>query len=237
MIRLTSRERRSGASWHLAGVVAASFLALTGCESGQSVKPAGAVQTAPPAVGRTEPAEATAVTRPNPAPEVTIPRGTALRVRLNHAISTSASRPGDRFTATLDEPLVIDGRTLFPRGAEVQGSIRESDDSGRLRGRAVLALSLESVALRGRSYPIRTQVYRRVSADHRKRNSVLVGGGSGVGALLGGIAGGGRGALIGAGAGAAAGTAGAAATGKRVIRLPAESVIGFRLLEPIRIEG
>ena len=213
----------------LSPVLALALVTLTGCEPAESPKPTGAAQAAPVAQS--------ANPRPSPAPEMVIPRGTALRVRLNHAVSTEANRPGDRFTATLDEPLVIDGKTVLSKGILVRGTIRESDDSGRLSGRAVLALTLESLAWNGRTYALRTETHRRVSAGHKKRNAILAGGGSGVGALIGGIAGGGRGALIGAGAGAAAGTAGAAATGKREIRIPAESVLGFRLREPLWIEG
>jgi hypothetical protein len=210
-------------------VMALALVTLTGCEPAESPKPAGAAQAAPVAQNANR--------RPSPAPGVVVPRGTALRVRLNHAVSTETNRPGDRFTATLDEPLVIDGKTVLPKGTGVRGTIMESDDSGRLSGRAVLALTLESAAWNGRTYALATETHRSVSAGHKKRNAVLVGGGSGVGALIGGIAGGGRGALIGAGAGAAAGTAGAAATGKREIRIPAESVLGFRLREPLWIEG
>ena len=213
----------------LSPVVALALVTLTGCEPAESPKPAGAAQAAP--------AAQIANPRPSPAPEVVVPRGMALRVRLSHAVSTEASRPGDRFAATLDEPLVIDGKTLLPKGTGVRGTIQESDDSGRLRGRAILALTLESVEWNGRTYALRTETHRRVSASHKKRNAVLVGGASGVGALIGGIAGGGKGALIGAGAGAVAGTAGAGATGKREIRIPAESVLGFRLREPLWIEG
>ncbi|MDP2998559.1 MAG: hypothetical protein Q8N47_13815 [Bryobacterales bacterium] len=213
----------------LSPVLALALVTLTGCEPTESTKSTGAAQAAPVAQN--------AIPRPSPAPEIVIPRGTAIRARLSHAVSTEANRPGDPFTATLDEPLVIDGRTVLPRGIGLRGTIRESDDSGRLTGRAVLALNLESVAWNGRTYALRTETHRSVSASHKKRNAVLVGGGSGLGALLGGIAGGGRGALIGAGAGAAAGTAGAAATGKREIRIPAESVLGFRLREPLSIKG
>jgi hypothetical protein len=213
----------------LGPVLALALVALTGCEPTESSGPTGAAQAAPVAHD--------AIPRPSPTPEVAVPRGTALRVRLNHAVSTGTNRPGDRFTATLDESLVIDGKTVLPKGAGVRGTIQESDNSGRLRGRAVLALTLESVAWNGRTYTLATGTHRSVSAGHKKRNAVLVGGGSGLGALLGGIAGGGKGALIGAGAGAAAGTAGAAATGKREIRIPAESVLGFRLREPLWIQG
>jgi hypothetical protein len=64
---------------------------------------------------------------------------------------------------------------------------------------------------------------------------VLIGGGSGLGALIGGLAGGGRGALIGAGAGAGAGAAGAAFTGKKQVSIPAETVLTFRLDEGVEL--
>jgi hypothetical protein len=75
----------------------------------------------------------------------------------------------------------------------------------------------------------------RISGRHRRRNIALIGGGSGVGALIGGLAGGGTGALIGGGAGAAAGTAGAVVTGKKQTGLPAESLVVFHLRKPLRI--
>lgn len=230
--------QRGAARPRLGACVLAALLAAAGCNSGgrtQSSQP-GAAPVAE--AGKSQEASVPpAPVQPAPPPPVTIPAGAVLRVRLGHAVSTGSNRPGDRFSGTLDADVVVDGKTVLPKGAEVRGTIKESDDSGRLRGRAVLALALESVVWKDRVYPVATDTFRRVSADHKKRNLALVGGGSGVGALIGGIAGGGRGALIGAGAGAAAGTAGAAATGKRQIRMPAESVLGFRLREPLRIEG
>ncbi len=225
--------------WLLGPAIGLVLVTLTGCELAGSTQLAGAAQAAPAAVLPVGSGVQAAVARPSPAPvskAVTVPRGTAVRVRLSHAVSTKTNRPGDGFRATLDSPLVIGGKTVLPRGAEVRGAIKESEESGRLKGRAVLVLSLQSVVWQGRIHALTTETHRSVSADHKKRNAFLIGGGSGVGALLGGIFGGGKGALIGAGAGAGAGTAGAAATGKREIRIPAESVLTFRLREPLRIE-
>jgi hypothetical protein len=69
-----------------------------------------------------------------------------------------------------------------------------------------------------------------------KRTGVLVGGGAGLGALIGGLAGGGKGAAIGAVSGAGAGTAGTAFTGNKEIVLPAESAVSFTLREPSRVK-
>ena len=64
----------------------------------------------------------------------------------------------------------------------------------------------------------------------------MIGGGAGGGALIGGLAGGGKGALIGAVLGGGAGTAGAAYTGEKEIVLPAESMLSFKLTEPLIIK-
>jgi hypothetical protein len=77
--------------------------------------------------------------------------------------------------------------------------------------------------------PVRTRSLTMEGKSHKKRDIVAIGGGSALGAIIGGIAGGGKGAAIGAAAGGGAGTAGAAVTGKKDITLPAESHLAFRL--------
>ena len=174
--------------------------------------------------------------RPSPVPvRLTAPAGTPVRVRLNSALRTGLTRPGDRFTGVLTAPIISRGATLVRRGATVTGVVRTSQPSGRLKGRAVLSLALDSVRVAGQSVPLSTYDLVRTSGRHRRRNMALIGGGSGAGALIGGLAGGGAGALIGAGTGAVAGTAGAVITGKKQTGLPAESVVVFRLRKPLRI--
>jgi hypothetical protein len=171
----------------------------------------------------------------NAAPAVTLPAGTQMRVRLMEALDTRRSRAGEGFTATLDTPVVVHEKTVVPKGTEFRGHVIRSDESGRLKGRADLGVTLDSFELRGKSYKIETSSQTRVSKGHKKRNTVLIGGGAGLGAALGAVAGGGKGALIGAGAGAAAGTGGAAATGKEDVVLPVETPLTFSLRAPVRI--
>lgn len=97
------------------------------------------------------------------------------------------------------------------------------------------ATSADSFERGGRWHRIDTRVRGQVTKDHDKRNLAFIGGGAGAGASIGGLAGGGRGALIGAGSGSAAGTAGAAVTGRRNARLPAESLLSFRLRAPVKL--
>jgi len=112
-----------------------------------------------------------------------------------------------------------------------------SAESGRFKGRAALALRLDSFSLNGVTYDVATNRPSRVSRGHKKHNWLWIGGGSGGGAAIGAIAGGGTGALIGAGAGAAAGTVGAAFTGKRHVTLPVESRVTFALQAPVAVGG
>jgi hypothetical protein len=167
---------------------------------------------------------------------VAVPENTALRISLDQTVSSNQSRPGEHFAATVVDPIVVDGRTVIPEGARVEGMVIDARPSGRLRGRAELRLGLESVEVNGTEYDVRTTTFNEVGRNHKKRNWALIGGGAGGGALIGALAGGGKGALIGGPIGAGAGTAVAFFTGKKDIRLPAETHITFRLAEPIKID-
>ncbi len=189
-----------------------------------AVSPFGSRTTAPAAAAAAKPASG-----------AVLPAGTPLRVRLENSINTARNRAGDHFTASLVDPVMSGGRELLPRGTRFTGHVTTSNPSGRLKGRAVLGIRLDSFQLNGRTYPVTTTGVSRASGTHKKRNLALIGGGSGVGAAIGGIAAGGAGALIGAGAGAAAGTVGAAVTGKKNVSLPVESLLRFTLRSPVHL--
>jgi hypothetical protein len=164
-----------------------------------------------------------------------IPAGTHIHVRLNQRLDTRHNRAGDQFQATLTTPVAVGGHVVVPQGTPFVGRVVHAKPSGRLRGRAVLELALESFELRGAAYRIATKVSYRASGAHKKRNLALIGGGSGFGAAVGAIAGGGAGALIGAGAGAAAGTTSALITGRKNVRLPAETPLVFSLRSDVSL--
>jgi hypothetical protein len=167
----------------------------------------------------------------------TLDAGMAIPVRLQETLDTRRNRAGDRFTATLDEPLVSGDRVIVPKGTLFSGHITQASSSGRFKGHAVLALTLDSFQVNGQTYHVRSTSSLRQSRGHKKRNWLWTGGGAGGGAAIGAAAGGGAGALIGAGAGAAAGTVGAAITGKRQVQLPTETRITFKLRSPIELAG
>lgn len=167
---------------------------------------------------------------------VAVPAGTQIAIVLDQSISSAQARSGDPFEASTSAPVVVDGKTVIPKGARVQGIIVEARSSGRLKGVARLRLALNSVEVAGKDYDLQTTSLTRTGQNHNKRNWVLIGGGTGVGTAIGAIAGGGKGAAIGAAVGAGAGTATAAATGKKEITIPAESHLSFKLSQPVSIE-
>ena len=166
---------------------------------------------------------------------VTVPEGTALHVRLDQSLATNQHRSGDGFTATLTQPVRVNDQVVIAEGSQVNGVVVSAKDSGRLKGRAQMGLALESVQVGNDTYDIATNTITRVSGGHKKRNIAWIGGGGVGGAIIGAIAAGGKGALIGGPVGAGAGTAVAAITGKKKVRIPAETVMTFRLAEPVNI--
>ena len=137
--------------------------------------------------------------------------------------------------ATVSKPVVVNGKTVIPRGASVEGLVVDARHSGRLRGRARLQLALKSVAVDGRNYTIHTTTHSRTGRNHKKRNWMWIGGGAGGGALIGAVAGGGKGALIGGPVGAGAGTMVAILTGRKDIHLHPETPLTFQLAKPLTI--
>ena len=168
--------------------------------------------------------------------EVTLPSGTVLTVRLASTLGSKTNSTGDRFNATIATPVESDGKVVLPKGAEVQGKVAQAVPQGRFKGGATLSLALESVIISGDAYGIKTSAVSRYQKGKGKRTAAMIGGGAGGGALIGGLAGGGKGALIGALLGGGAGTAGAAYTGEKEIVLPAESMLSFKLTQPLTIK-
>ena len=167
---------------------------------------------------------------------MTVPEQTPIHITLDQAVSSDRNISGDHFQATVTEPVDVDGKTVIPQGAHVEGLVVDARKSGRLMGRAQLRLVLDAVRIDGKSYDLRTTAALRIGRDHKKRNFAWIAGGAGGGALIGAVAGAGEGALIGGPIGAGAGTAVAYFTGKRNIHLRPETPLTFRLEQPFTID-
>ena len=166
---------------------------------------------------------------------VTIPERTTIHVTLDQSLATNQNKPGDHFDATVSEPVVVDNKVVIPQGAHAEGMVVEARESGRFAGRARLQLALQTVAVDGQTYDVRTISHPRIGRDHKKRDFAWIGGGAVGGAMIGALAGGGTGALIGGPVGAAGGTTVALLTGKKDIKLRAETPVRFELAEPLTI--
>ncbi len=166
---------------------------------------------------------------------VIVPAQTEFTVRTITSLNSGENKDGDTWEGTLESPVVVDGREVIPKGADVTGSVTRAVPSGRLGGRAELALTLTGVKVGGRRYTVTTSEVAQKEGSKTTRDVLLIGGGAGAGAAIGAIAGGGKGAAIGSAIGAIAGTGGAAATGKRDIKYPPESVLRFRLQQDLRL--
>jgi hypothetical protein len=233
---------------------ASAALLLAGCSRQTPIQSASAQSPSPEPVERSATAQV-ASSQTQPAPSQTIetaydpataeaasrrtyagpmiPAGTPLHVRLDESLGTKHDSAGERFYASLSDPIVVDGRTLLPVGTHFTGHVTESKPSGNVKGRAVLAVRLDAFEWHGRQYPIETSSFESVS--HKKKGLRWIAGGGGIGAVIGGIAGGGAGALIGGAAGAGAGTAGSFASGKRQVNLGAETPLTFTLRKPVQL--
>lgn len=194
----------------------------------------GSAASAPPTSPSAQ-AAAPAPSTPAPPPTIVIPTGTALRVHLDRDVGSKISQPGDTFSATVADDVVVDGQTVIPRHAEAQGTVIDAKALGHFKGGALLELRLERVKTRWGSYPVATSTMSQVEKGKGKRTAGFAAGGGAFGAIIGGLAGGGKGAAIGALAGAGAGTAGSAMTGNHEILLPAETLLTFRLEHSVHV--
>jgi hypothetical protein len=164
----------------------------------------------------------------------TLPAGTNLVIRMIEGVDSEQARVGQTFAASLDQPVMLNGETAVPRGADVTVKLVDAKDSGKLTGRAELALSLQSIRVNGQMVDINTQSVTQESSSRGERTAKVAGGTAAVGAIIGAIAGGGKGAAIGAGAGAAAGAGSQVIMSGQRVRIPSETRLTFVLDNAVR---
>jgi len=169
-------------------------------------------------------------------PQVTIPAGTFVTIRVNQPLSSDHNQQGDFFSATLVQPLVVDGIVLAQRGQTVTGRVAEAVKAGRAQGTSHLALQLTGLSLAdGSQVPVQSQMVSRNGQTSVGQDVAAVGTTTAVGAAIGAAADWGRGAAIGAGAGAAAGIVGVLLTrGHETVVYP-ETALTFRMETPVNV--
>jgi hypothetical protein len=166
---------------------------------------------------------------------ISVPAGTRILIRTVDAIDSSKQKAGFRFTATLETNLQAEDKVAAPRGTTIYGRLAQASSAGRMSGSSELTLELTDIVINGTAYPLLTSTYELKGKGEGGNTAKKVVGGAGLGALIGGIAGGGKGAGIGAAAGAATGTAVAASKKGQQLQIPSESLLEFRLEQPVSL--
>jgi hypothetical protein len=167
------------------------------------------------------------------AQRVTVPAGTRILIRTVDAIDSTKQKTGFRFTANLETNLQAEDKVVAPRGSTVYGRLAQASSAGRMKGSSQLTLELTDIVINGTAYPLLTSTYEVKGKGEGGNTAKKVIGGAGLGALIGGLAGGGKGAGIGVAAGAAGGTTVAAAKKGEQLQIPSESLLEFRLEQPV----
>jgi hypothetical protein len=173
-----------------------------------------------------------AQSKPQP---IVVPAGTVLTVRTGQALSSKTSQPDQTFTATLAQPVSVEGKTALPAGSAVGGTVVAAKAKGKIKGEGELELKLTSISVGGQTYSVQTAMLSSTEKGKGKRTAETTGGGAAGGALIGALAGGGKGAAIGSVVGAGAGLAGGAMTGNKQVEIPAESALSFTLAAPLTL--
>jgi hypothetical protein len=157
-------------------------------------------------------------------------------VRVDQMLSSDRNQAGDGFSATLTRPLVADGVVVAQRGEILGGRVAEAQKAGRVAGVSRLAVQLTDLTLvDGQQVPIETELTSLAGPTSKARDAGAIAGTTATGAGVGAAAGLGVGAAIGAGAGAIVGTVGVLVTRGHATVIYPESVLTFRLSEPITI--
>lgn len=181
-----------------------------------------------------------------------IPAGSVLHCRLTQTLSTFMNAHGDSFTATVSEPVVIDGHEVIPAGARIEGRIAQMQRPGRIRGVGQMRLTAEKVVMPdGATYPlsaILAAVYGAEAKVHGEEGAVKgpnsrlrtveeVGAGMGGGGLLGTIFGGFTGTLVGGAIGGAAGFVDTMRKRGPDLALPAGTQLNYQLTRALDVEA
>jgi hypothetical protein len=174
---------------------------------------------------------------PAAANNIEIPSGTQIAVRMIDAADSKNDSLGKTYRASVEQPVVMNGQTLIPRGSDAVAVLSDEQQSGKIEGKTMLTLALRSVSVNGRTYDLSTSNVSKTSGSRSTKSGEVIGGGAALGAIIGALAGGGRGAAIGAVSGGALGTAAQVATSGERVKVPSETVLTFTLQNPLYVSA
>ena len=210
------------------GVVAAAF-AVGGCNRADTA----AATPAPASAGVAAAGSTAASWR-----QVTIPAGTQLPIVLETAVASNTSRVEEPVQARLSRAVLVHGVTALSEGSRVSGVVIDAKESGRVKGRAHIAIRFDSIVPSGEDarYTMRSAAVGRTAEGTKKKDALEIGAPAAGGALIGALVGGKKGALVGTGVGGGAGTAYVLSTRGQEVRLAKGAPITLKLVEPLTIK-
>jgi hypothetical protein len=214
----------------IATLVVAAACAASGCTGSAGTSNANsAASGAPAAAAVGEPAAAAAM--------ITIPAGTTIPIVLDTAVGSATSRPEQPVRAHVARAVAVDGVTALPDGTAVRGVVTDATRSGKVKGRAHVALRFDAIeAASGERYDVKTSAVARTAEDSKDKDALEIAAPAIGGAVIGSLLGGGKGAAIGAAAGGGAGTAVVLSTRGKEVRIGAGTALTLKLLEPLTVK-
>lgn len=159
--------------------------------------------------------------------------GTNISLRTSDTIDAKKS-DGRVYNGSVDQNVMdANGDIAIPRGSNAELVVRQASNNE-------LSLDLESVTVNGQRFAVAADASQLSSSQRdgigkNRRTGKYIGGGAAIGAVIGAIAGGGKGAAIGAGVGAGAGAGTQVLTRGKSVKVPAESLLTFRLEQPLEL--
>lgn len=164
----------------------------------------------------------------------TIPAGTVVAIRMIDPVQADATAVGSQYRASVDEPIVVDGEEIVPRGADAMVEITRVQEAGKVKGQDQISMALASVMAGDRTIALNSEYAEVRGKSKGKQTAKTTAITTGIGAAVGAILGGGKGAAIGAGAGAGAGVLVSATRGEK-LNIPSETELEFTLREPVTV--
>jgi hypothetical protein len=166
---------------------------------------------------------------------VSVASGTALPIRLADALDSNTTQTGQTIHGTLTADIIADNMVAIPRGTPVVGRVIQAKDAAHFAGSSLLSIELTQIQLRGAPISVVTSPFSQEGKGRGKNTAMKTGGGAALGAIIGALAGGGKGAAIGAASGGGLGAGVNAVTRGEQVKIPAETLITFKLQSPINV--
>jgi hypothetical protein len=182
--------------------------------------------------------------------QVSIPSGTMLHCRTTQTLTTKLNFQGDTFTASVAEPVLVDGHEAIPAGATLEGRIALMERPGRIKGVGIMRLTAERITLPdGRSFPLGAMLLTAYGAENAQvvgsegivkgpssRGSEVkeIGAGTAAGGVLGLIF---HHPWIGAAVGGTAGFVDRLRRRGKDLTIPAGTQLNYQLTRPLELTG